>query len=68
MVLLIPDAVRKIKAQGRAEGKAEGRREVRQRVRAALSERGVHEGNGAPVMVPLDEIRKILNDDSQSKS
>ena len=63
MVLLLPDAVRKIKAQGRAEG----RREVRQRIWAAIAEHGVHEGNGSPVLVPLDEIRKILNDDSQGK-
>ena len=60
MVLLIPDAVRKIKAQGKQE--------ERQRINAAFAELGVHKGNGAPVMVPLDEIRKILNDDAQGKS
>ena len=60
MVLLIPDAVRKIKAQGKQE--------ERQRINAAFAELGIPQGNGAPVMVPLDEIRKILNDDAQGKS
>lgn len=59
MVLLIPDAVRKIKAQGK--------KEERQRINAAFAELGISQGNGAPVMVPLDEIRKILNDDAQGK-
>ena len=67
MVLLIPATVRKIKAQGHAESKEEGRREERDRINAALDEHDVHEGNGAPVMVPLDEIRKILNSDAQGK-
>ena len=67
MVLLIPDAVRKIKAQGRAEGMDEGRREERQRIRAALAERGIHEGNGGPIVLDRDEFRKIMNGDAQGK-
>ena len=59
MVLLIPDAVRKIMARGRVA--------ERERIRAALAEHGVHAGNGAPVMVPLDELLKILNGDVRGK-
>ena len=59
MVLLIPDAVRKIKAQGKQE--------ERQRINAAFAELGIPESSGAPVMVPLEEILKILNDDAQGK-
>ncbi len=92
MVLLIPAAVRKIKAQGREEGReeglvegreeglVEGRREglvegrqeglveERQRIGQALAELGLHEGNGAQVILDADAVRKILDGDAPEKS
>ena len=75
MVLLIPAAVRKIKAQGREEGREEGLvegrqegvSEERQRIGQVLAELGFHDGNGAPVILDSDAVRKILNDDNQAK-
>ena len=73
MVLLIPDAVRKIKAQGRAEGypqgraegyaqgRAAGRQEARQRIRAALLEYCRRKGNGLRDPIPVSEIRKVID-------
>ena len=63
MVLLIPDAVRKIKAQGREEGVAE----ERQRVGQVLAELGLHDGDGAPVILDSDAVRKILHGDAPEK-
>ena len=100
MVLLIPAAVRKIKAQGREEGReeglvegrqeglvegrqeglvegrqeglVEGRQEglveERQRIGHALAELGLHEGNGAQVILDADAVRKILDGDAPEKS
>ena len=71
-MLLIPAAVRKIKAQGREEGLVEGRQEgvvkERQRIGHALAELGLHEGNGAQVTLDADTVRKILHDDAPGKS
>ena len=65
MVLLIPDAVRKIKAQGRAEGypqgRAEGRQEARQRIRAALLEYRRRKGMGLRDPIPVSEILKVID-------
>ena len=61
MVLLIPDAVRKIKAQGRAEGYAQGRQEARQRIRAALLEYRRRQGMGLRDPIPVSEIRKVID-------
>ena len=76
MVLLIPAAVRKIKAQGREEGRqeglVEGRQEGlvegRQRIGQALAELGLHEGNGAQVILDAAAVRKILHGDAPEKS
>ena len=72
MVLLIPAAVRKIKAQRREEGLVEGRQEgvvkERQRIGQALTELGLHEGNGAQVILDADAGRRILSDDAPGKS
>ena len=70
MVLLIPDAVRKIKAQGYAEGRseglaegrAEGRREVRQCVEDALLEYRRREGIGLEDPLPVPVILNIIDD------
>ena len=59
MVLLIPDAVRKIKAQGKQE--------ERQRINAAFAELGIPEGNEGPIVLDRAKFRKILNDDAQGK-
>lgn len=72
MVLLIPAAVRKIKAQGREEGREEGLQEgvvkERQRIGQALAELGLHEGNGAQVILDTDAVHKILHGDAPGKS
>lgn len=70
MVLLIPDAVRKIKAQGYAEGyplgydegHAEGRQEARQRIRAALLEYCQRKGKESRDPIPVSEILKVIDD------
>ena len=67
MVLLIPDAVRKIKAQGREEGREEGVAEERQRVGQVLAELGLHDGNGAPIILDSDAVNKILHGDAPEK-
>ena len=56
MVLLIPDAIREIKAEGRAE--------ERQRVRKALLELMASKQADGPVMVSKAEVLKILHDDA----
>lgn len=69
MVLLIPDAVRKIKAQGyaegypqgHAEGYAEGQRAERQRIRAAWLEYCRREGIGRHDPIPLSEILNVIH-------
>ena len=58
MVLLIPDAVRKIKAQGRAEG----RREARRIISDALLEYRRREGIGMEEPLPVPVILKIIDD------
>ena len=68
MVLLIPAAVRKIKAQGREEGLQEGVVKERQRIGQALAELGLHEGNGAQVILDTDAVHKILHGDAPGKS
>ena len=60
MVLLIPDAVRKIKAQGRAEG----RQQERDRISAAFAEHGIDESNEGPIVLDRDEFRKIMSGDA----
>ena len=61
MVLLIPNAIRKIKAEGRAE--------ERKRIRTALSELGIREGQ-EPVTLNPDEVLKVLHGggDAESRS
>lgn len=70
MVLLIPDAVRKIKAQGYAEGyplgRAEGWQEARQRIRAALLEYCQRKGKGLRDPIPVSEILKVIDDTAHS--
>ena len=78
MVLLIPDAVRKIKAQGRAEGyplghaegyalgHAEGWQEARQRIRAALLEYCQRKGKESRDPIPVSEILKVIDDTARS--
>ena len=75
MVLLIPAAVRKIKAEGRKEGievgevrgRKEGRKEgqasERQRISNALAQLGVQEGSGGEVTLSKAELLKILHSD-----
>ena len=66
MVLLIPDAVRKIKAQGYAEGRteglAEGRQEVRQLIEDAVLEYCRREGMGENEPIPLTAVLDIIDD------
>ena len=66
MVLLIPAAVRKIKAEGRKEG----RTSERQRISDALAQLGVQEGSGGEVTLSKAELLKILhgNGDGESRS
>ena len=59
MVLLIPAAVRKIKAEGRKEG----RTSERQRIGDALAQLGVQEGSGGEVTLSKAELLKILHAD-----
>ena len=74
MVLLIPDAVRKIKAEGREEGHAEGREEGRVEERAAQHKRrqeayerfGV-EVNGVLMLPNTLEVTEFLSGDSEQK-
>ena len=74
MVLLIPDAVRKIKAQGRAEGYplgytegyAQGRQGARQRIRAALLEYCQRKGKESRDPIPVSEILKVIDDTARS--
>ena len=82
MVLLIPDAVRKIKAQGHAEGReegreeghAEGREEGRAEERAAQHKRqqeaydrfGV-EVNGVLMLPNTREVAEFLSGESEQK-
>ena len=80
MVLLIPAAVRKIKAQGRKEGielgevrgrkegLKEGRTSERQRITNALSQLGVHEGSGEDVMLSKADLLKILHADADTNA
>ena len=71
MVLLIPAAVRKIKAEGRKEGievgevrgRKEGRTSERQRISDALAQLGVQEGSGGEVTLSKAELLKILHGD-----
>ena len=62
MVLLIPDAVRKIKAQGYAEGLAEGRQEVRQLIWDAVLEYCRREGMGPKDPIPLSVALDIIDE------
>ena len=55
MVLLIPNAIRKIKAEGRAE--------ERKRIRAALVELAGKQEDGQG-MLSIDEALKVLQDDA----
>ena len=68
MVLLIPAAVRKIKAQGRKEGielgEVRGRTSERQRISNALSQLGVHEGSEEDVVLSKADLLKILHADN----
>ena len=56
MVLLIPAAVKKIKAEGRKEG----RKEERQRTRAVLANLAA-QSNGEPALLTPEEVMKILH-------
>ena len=75
MVLLIPAAVKKIKAEGhkeghkegREEGRKEGRNEERQRIRAALDNL-VAPADGQPVLLTPEEVKKILQDEAERSS
>ena len=59
MVLLIPNAIRKIKAEGRSE--------ERKRIRTALAELDGKQENGRE-MLSKAEVLKILQDDAESRS
>lgn len=59
MVLLIPAAVKKLKA--------EGRQEERQRIRAVLHNLAA-QANGEPVLLTPEEIMKILQGEGESRS
>ena len=61
MVLLIPAAVKKLKAEGRKEG----RKEERQRTRAVLANLAAPAG-GEPVLLTPEEVMKILQDAEES--
>ena len=56
MVLLIPAAVKKLKAEGRKEG----RKEERQRTRAALANLAA-QSDGEPALLTPEEVMKILH-------
>lgn len=60
MVLLIPAAVKKLKA--------EGRQEERQRIRAAVAELVVQKGGSEQAMLSKEEILKILHGEGDSRS
>lgn len=60
MVLLIPAAVKKLKA--------EGRQEERQRIRAAVAELVVQKGGSEQAMISKEEILKILQGEGESRS
>ena len=70
MVLLIPAAVKKIKAEGRAEGRNEGRKEghkegreeERQRIRATLANWAAP-ADGEPALLTPEEVMKILQEE-----
>ena len=62
MVLLIPAAVRKIKAQGRKEG----RTSERQRITDALTQLEVHEGSSGEATLSKAELLKILHGDGDT--
>ena len=66
MVLLIPDAVRKIKAQGyaegRAEGRDEGRREARRIIDDAVLEYCRRAGIGMDDPLPVPAIINVIDD------
>ena len=68
MVLLIPAAVRKIKAQGHKEGRKEGigvgQASERQRITNALSQLEVHEGSGGEATLSKADLLKILHADN----
>ena len=68
MVLLIPAAVRKIKAEGRKEGievgEVRGRTSERQRISDALAQLGIQEGSGGEVTLSKAELLKILHGDN----
>lgn len=59
MVLLIPAAVKKLKA--------EGREEERQRIRAVLHNLAA-QANGEPVLLTPEEVMKILQGEGESRS
>ena len=63
MVLLIPAAVKKLKAEGRAEG----RKEERQRIRAALANWAAP-ADGEPALLTPEEVMKILQDEEDRNS
>ena len=56
MVLLIPAAVKKLKAEGRKEG----RKEERQRTRAVLANLAA-QSDGEPALLTPEEVMKILH-------
>lgn len=60
MVLLIPAAVKKLKA--------EGRKEERQRIRTAVAELVVQKGGSEQAMISKEEILKILHGEEGSRS
>ena len=60
MVLLIPAAVKKLKA--------EGRQEERQRIRAAVAELVVQKGGSGQAMLSKAEVLKILQGEGDSRS
>ena len=66
MVLLIPDAVKKIKAQGRAEGREEERAAQRKRRQEAYDRFGV-EVNGVLMLPNTLEVAEFLSGDSEQK-
>ena len=76
MALLIPAAVRKIKAQGRKEGielgevrgRKEGRTSERQRITDALAQLEVHEGSGGEATLSKADLLKILHADADAES
>ena len=59
MVLLIPAAVKKLKA--------EGRKEERQRIRATLANWAAPPG-GEPALLTPEEVMKILQDEEDRNS